>query len=640
MRETSHISDKTSPFGRIFACTAKCFLFIVCCSCLFMPIAVSSSESVSDKRRAEELIAVQGERYPALLDIYRAYKQNDDRFQYACFLLANMAENHTVLYNKASRPAGKISDLHSVCADSVLWSVEQSVKVWRETPWKNDYTFGQFLEYILPYRIANEPLEYYWKEECVNKFGPRNPDHNLAEAAGKINGKIGFLVRPAMFGNPPHGFTSAMASGIGKCDDRTMLAVMAMRANGIPAAYDFIPYWGSNNNGHSFCSVIKPDGTNMVFQDVKDSGENTFFAYKTPKIYRRSFAVQTQNLLYKYRDSENIPAQFSDMKTIDVTGTHDIGQQDVRVSINPEIKSEIVYLAVFSPAEWYHVAYTKNRGEATLFTDMGNGTDSKGEIAISGEDIGDGILYLPCFYINNRTVPASNPVIVSKNGVYAVTPNIAEFETVTLKRKYPRLGNIINFAGQMTGGIFEGANKADFSDAVELHRINTVPSSHLQKVDTKSEQAYRYVRYRKPQGTFSIGEFQVFGEKGDQVAGNMICCDALAGLEDVGNMTDGDPLTFFSINGLELWAGIQFDKPVKISAIAYCPRTDDNDISPGDYYELLYWNDAWISLGRKQAEEYSLQYDVPKGALLWLKNLTRGREERPFTYENGRQVWW
>ena len=27
-------------------------------------------------------------------------------------------------------------------------------------------------------------------------------------------------------------------------------------------------------------------------------------------------------------------------------------------------------------------------------------------------------------------------------------------------------------------------------------------------------------------------------------------------------------------------------------------------------------------------------------ALLWLRNLTKGREERPFTYENGRQIWW
>jgi hypothetical protein len=37
----------------------------------------------------------------------------------------------------------------------------------------------------------------------------------------------------------------------------------------------------------------------------------------------------------------------------------------------------------------------------------------------------------------------------------------------------------------------------------------------------------------------------------------------------------------------------------------------------------------------------SLKYrDVPAGALLWLHNHSGGREERIFTYENGKQVWW
>lgn len=37
----------------------------------------------------------------------------------------------------------------------------------------------------------------------------------------------------------------------------------------------------------------------------------------------------------------------------------------------------------------------------------------------------------------------------------------------------------------------------------------------------------------------------------------------------------------------------------------------------------------WISLGRKLAVDNKLHYDdVPKGALLWLKNHTQGKEER------------
>ena len=82
-------------------------------------------------------------------------------------------------------------------------------------------------------------------------------------------------------------------------------------------------------------------------------------------------------------------------------------------------------------------------------------------------------------------------------------------------------------------------------------------------------------------------------------------------------------------------------KAKKIQFIQFAPRNDDNAISPGDDYELFYWNDRWISLGTKVASDFSIQFDnVPKNALLWLKDLTKGHEERPFTIENGKQIWW
>ena len=60
-----------------------------------------------------------------------------------------------------------------------------------------------------------------------------------------------------------------------------------------------------------------------------------------------------------------------------------------------------------------------------------------------------------------------------------------------------------------------------------------------------------------------------------------------------------------------------------------------------DLYELFFWDNEWISLGEKHATGHALRYDnVPKNALLWLRNKTKGHEERPFTYENGMQIWW
>ncbi len=60
----------------------------------------------------------------------------------------------------------------------------------------------------------------------------------------------------------------------------------------------------------------------------------------------------------------------------------------------------------------------------------------------------------------------------------------------------------------------------------------------------------------------------------------------------------------------------------------------------GDEYELFYNDgiDGWKSLGTQIASSVTLQYNnVPSGALFWLKNKSRGREEQVFSYENNRQ---
>ena len=84
-------------------------------------------------------------------------------------------------------------------------------------------------------------------------------------------------------------------------------------------------------------------------------------------------------------------------------------------------------------------------------------------------------------------------------------------------------------------------------------------------------------------------------------------------------------------------------KPIEVKYASVSPRSDDNDVCPGNEYELLYFNGkSWRSLGYDRAEGNSLLYDkVPLNTLLWLRNFTRGNNERPFILkENGDIEWW
>lgn len=106
---------------------------------------------------------------------------------------------------------------------------------------------------------------------------------------------------------------------------------------------------------------------------------------------------------------------------------------------------------------------------------------------------------------------------------------------------------------------------------------------------------------------------------------------------------DGDLSTYFlRPRKMEPWVGLDFGKPQRIVKVRYCPRSDTNFIEIGNLYELLFWkNNDWESLGKKIAQTQELVYkDVPSNGLYLLRNLSGGKEERIFTYENNKQVWW
>ena len=110
------------------------------------------------------------------------------------------------------------------------------------------------------------------------------------------------------------------------------------------------------------------------------------------------------------------------------------------------------------------------------------------------------------------------------------------------------------------------------------------------------------------------------------------------------NVFDGNILTGFGGNSPDgNWVGLQLPKPTIISLIKYIGRNDGNGIEIGDLYELYYWNNNgyWELILSQQATDNTLFVsDIPSNGLYILKDITKGVEERIFTYENGKQIWW
>lgn len=80
-----------------------------------------------------------------------------------------------------------------------------------------------------------------------------------------------------------------------------------------------------------------------------------------------------------------------------------------------------------------------------------------------------------------------------------------------------------------------------------------------------------------------------------------------------------------------------------MSRIRYIPRNDGNGIEIGDRYELYYWHDdQWELISEQVAKANELTVrNAPCGGLYVLRNVTKGHEERIFTYDKEKgQIWW
>jgi hypothetical protein len=194
---------------------------------------------------------------------------------------------------------------------------------------------------------------------------------------------------------------------------------------------------------------------------------------------------------------------------------------------------------------------------------------------------------------------------------------------------------------------FQGANKPDFSDCVDLHAIEQLPLRTFNTVDLDKNYRFRYVRvyadgysnvaevefYTKEEAQYRKLSGKIMGTKGSDE-------DRPDSRKEAA--FDGDVLTYFSIYYVGAWAGLDLGRKERIDRIRFLPRNDDNNIRPGDLYELFYWDGKWQSLGQQTGTDtpYLIYDNCPAGALFLLHNHTRGKEERIFTYENDKQIWW
>ncbi|MCS2615481.1 transglutaminase domain-containing protein [Bacteroides fragilis] len=626
---------------------------VVCCSC-------------TENKRLKYALEFAGENRGELEKVLEHYKDSGLKQDAARFLIENMpryfsyegwqldtlkaihaATVHTDGWvNKEARKKWehfsyrtlkRVYDAKVIRAEFLIHHIDQAFEVWEKRPWNKYLPFDDFCELILPYRVGDEPLEEWrswYKERYESILDSLYQGTDVVEATDCLGAYLRQEkdFRYSVELELPHlGAGFLLSNRVGSCEASCDFTVYVLRALGIPAATDIYHYGPGKGAGHVWNVLRDTTGGYVPFwfiQTKVERGGND--KREKGKVYRQCFGAQREKISGIRRD-RSVPFPLKDPYLKDVTDDYFPANQ-VEIEIDSQVNKKYICLGVFTLEGCMPIDITLQKGNKATFT-----------------NVEPGILFQPLYFNGLKWVAAGYPFLVDEKGeVKYHKPDFSKKESMDLNRKFLLRQYLKDYLSAVVGSKIEGANHLDFSDACLLYQIVDTPKVSYQAAYPPSEKKYRYIRYTSPPDKpLQLAELQLFRSSDDQeklsakvVGGSntFIADDRFDSLK----VNDGDGLTFFLTKEKGAFVTLDLGKAEKIGKIVYMPRNDDNFIRLGDQYELYYQDgfNGWISLGKQVATELTLHYDnIPQNAVLWLRNLSRGKEETVFRNEAGRQVF-
>lgn len=528
-----------------------------------------------------------------------------------------------------------IPDIKTIKADYLIQNIDLAFAIRDSVPWGHQFSFDQFCEYVLAFRFSHEPIEnwrrYYYEKYLLLRDTIRHDScYYLAAGLHKNIERVRSLSLISVY---PFDFTiDQLETGrVGVCKHITTYTAQLMRAAGIPTAIDYTPAWGDQGGSHSW-NTIQLENGKMFHYEGSSLKFGQDLVYRVAKIYRKTFGRQETS---SGRHEDEIPVSIRNDHMIDVTPEYtETFNIKVPLTYSAPVRKKYAIICSHNNKTWTPQNWGEIKKGKALFRNMGQGN-----------------LYISMYYDNRELVSASEPFILDENGkLNFISPDFEERQDMLLLRKYPLRQRIQDYHDDLVNCMFQGANRDDFRDSVILHTITSSPN-HIETVTVDNPNKYRYVRFAAPVAAKGdVAEIEFYG--GDTRSDTIKLTGKPIGFPEVfkefgtpyQNAFDGNIDTYFHgyYSGNLWWAGLDLGKPKVVTKIRYCPRSDTNFIVEGHRYELCYWDkDGWVSMGEQAAKKPFLEYsNVPSKGLYILHNLTKGKEERIFTYNEGKQIFW
>lgn len=506
-------------------------------------------------------------------------------------------------------------DLHHITADYLIRNIERSFQIWADYRQHYPMSFDEFCEYILPYRVDYEPLSN-WKDPAISDYYGLSAIDRVGFESGLYDNYITYktdlhsTIVPSVI--PDTLFRRYDLD----CIDQAFNELYPKRSVGIPVVVDFVPHYPTKENRHYWTSVID----RRYISDNLTTYRNPYAA----KVYRKTYSLNPIPV-----DKDNfVPEFLRSPYHKDVTELYEqVASLEYDFGKVPGA-CRYGYLAVFNSLSWQELGWARMRRGKVKFEKMGRD-----------------IMYLPTYYEGSKQIYGRYPVWLDTDAkVIEMKPDKISTQNVTLDRKFTY--NIMGdyWGRNVIGTMVLATNNLKNSTFDTIATFDSYKFMAYDSVLTHTDKKYKYWMLRnKPNIYAELGSVLFLNERGESLQGSGFTMNE----NKVVNKTSLVPALIFSedvvTGGCILHiVGIEFEEPRAVSEIKYVSRNDGNGVYPGEEYELFYFDEGgWVSLGKKVATGYNITYDnVPTQALFWLRNRTKGVEERPFTVDQGRVRFW
>lgn len=506
----------------------------------------------------------------------------------------------------------------------------------QEKSWLKNISSSNFNQYVIPYRVGTERLETQWRQSLYDHYNnikkssksrqevfEKTKNTDLLTFASDLQYEIRRRVSTnrTMWAYPFDIPISKMEQGKqGACKHLVNYTTAVMRANGVPCTSDFTLLWANNRSGHKWNVLFKEDGSFLPFDAAIFPMGVNFADRKIAKVYREQFLPSAE---FTIPAEDEVPNYLYDPSWKDVTKEY-VSVSDIVLKVPSELLSTTkknILIGTFDNQEWQPQSYaTITNGKAT-FRDMGRNS-----------------VYIGMYLNDGELKTFGDPFLLDSTGNIRYLSSTSSLERVKLTRKYPCTSFTGEFMENLVGATFSTSNSLDFKDEKMLYTVKKTPA-FFESAKITSDTKYRYYSYTTADKKKSyIAEIEFYDENGAKQ--NILPINSNSNIS-LKKICDGDLNTYYWGKKNERII-FDFGKPVQISNIKYCPRSDSNFIIENDVYELCIWKSGdWMPIGKKKANSPIVEFEnVPKNSLMLLHNLTKGQEERIFTYENDNQVWY